>query len=202
MALCRSQTSVARHRSGRQAKVVVSRGALNPATDRRVIPARDWLGFYLLSPGSRTLARVDYMDFAGFVRAGSRWARAAHSCRLEQFDADGADCRPANPIVWQAVLLLSSKGPYPEVKYSTTTASNWRRKPPPTRSAEAFPARRTSTDGKQAPAIHFGMAANCISFVAASSWLRSTSSKSLTCDNFAVEARLVRFYCRKGVLSS
>ena len=42
-----------------------------------LIPASEWMGFYLLSPQCCTLARVGYTDFAGFVIAGSRWARLA-----------------------------------------------------------------------------------------------------------------------------
>jgi hypothetical protein len=55
----------------------VSRGALKPATDGRVIPASDWLDFYLLSPRTCMLARVGLADFADFITAGSRWARLA-----------------------------------------------------------------------------------------------------------------------------
>ena len=56
---------------------LMSRGALNPATDGRVIPASDWLDFYLLFPRSCSLARGGCADFVGFGIAGSRWARLA-----------------------------------------------------------------------------------------------------------------------------
>ena len=38
-----------------------------------LIPASDWLDFYLLSPLARTLARVGYTDFVGSITTGSRW---------------------------------------------------------------------------------------------------------------------------------
>ena len=40
------------------------------------------MGFYLLSPQLGTLTRVGCIDLAGFVIAGSRWARLAGSGRL------------------------------------------------------------------------------------------------------------------------
>jgi hypothetical protein len=42
-----------------------------------LIPASDWLDFYLLSPRTCVLARVDYKDLVGFITTGSRWARLA-----------------------------------------------------------------------------------------------------------------------------
>lgn len=55
----------------------LSRGALRPATDGRVIPASEWLDFYLLSPRTWRLTRECATDCAGMIAAGSRWARLA-----------------------------------------------------------------------------------------------------------------------------
>ncbi len=53
----------------RQPRGRLSRGAL--------IPASDWLDFYLLSPCTCALARGSCTDCAGFITIGSRWARLA-----------------------------------------------------------------------------------------------------------------------------
>jgi hypothetical protein len=52
-----------------------------------LIPASEWLDFYLLSPLGCRLARTDQTDFAGFVVARSRWAR------LAGFEIAGFSCR-------------------------------------------------------------------------------------------------------------
>ena len=42
-----------------------------------LIPASEWLDFYLLSSLAEALARACQTDFAAFDVAGSRWARLA-----------------------------------------------------------------------------------------------------------------------------
>ena len=65
----------------------LSWGALKPATERRVIPAGEWVDFSWLLPLDCPLARGDKKDFADSIAIGSRRARLAGFEFYLQFQA-------------------------------------------------------------------------------------------------------------------
>jgi len=76
-----------------------------------LIPASDWLEFYLLSPRTCTLARGSAADCAGFRIARSRWARLAgiRSRRSTCFPVGAFGWYRARSVPWQGMLPCLAK---------------------------------------------------------------------------------------------